>query len=37
VAAGLVRPPSRGRPEVPEPEDLPVDARTSSAIEALRS
>lgn len=38
VAAGLLRPPSRPRPdEAPEAEDTPVDARTGSAIEDLRS
>jgi len=36
VATGLVRGPSRPRPDDPEPEDTPVDARTSSAIEDLR-
>jgi prevent-host-death family protein len=37
VATGLLRPPARSRPAgVPEPEDLPVDARTASAIEELR-
>ena len=37
VAAGLLRPPSRPRPdEAPEPEDTPVDARTASVIDDLR-
>ena len=36
VATGLVRAPSRPRPDAPEPEDTPVDARTASAIEELR-
>ena len=36
VATGLVRAPSRLRPDAPEPEDTPVDARTASAIEELR-
>ena len=36
VATGLLRAPSRPRPDDPEPEDTPVDARTASAIEELR-
>ncbi|WP_229022820.1 type II toxin-antitoxin system Phd/YefM family antitoxin [Actinomarinicola tropica] len=37
VAAGLAQPPRRAdRPAPPDPVDPPVDARTSSALDALR-